>query len=99
MAAHPFIRELAAGELPAERFRFYLEQNLYYLPQYARVMALGAAKAGDDRELAALVADLLGGTLGALAALAVAQHELGVQLDRVDRILQIVHEERDQRLE
>ncbi len=58
MAAHPFIRELAAGELPAERFRFYLEQNLYYLPQYARVMALGAAKAGDERELAIFTAAL-----------------------------------------
>ena len=33
--AHPFIRELAAGTLPPETFRFYVEQNLQYLPEYA----------------------------------------------------------------
>jgi thiaminase/transcriptional activator TenA len=52
LGGHPFIRELAAGELAPERFRFYIEQNLVYLPQYARVMALGAAKSRDERELA-----------------------------------------------
>jgi thiaminase/transcriptional activator TenA len=48
---HPFIREVAAGTLPHEKFRFYLEQNLLYLPEYARAIALGAAKAGDLEEL------------------------------------------------
>ena len=51
LADEPFVRELAAGELAPERFRFYIEQNLQYLPQYARVMALGAAKSRDEREL------------------------------------------------
>jgi thiaminase (transcriptional activator TenA) len=51
LAEHSFLRELAAGELAVDRFRFYVEQNLLYLPQYARVMALGAAKARDQREL------------------------------------------------
>lgn len=45
--AHPFIRELAAGTLPPEKFRFYLEQNLMYLPEYAKAMAAGVAKAPD----------------------------------------------------
>jgi thiaminase/transcriptional activator TenA len=45
--AHPFIRELAAGTLPPEKFRFYVEQNLQYLPEYARAMAIGASKADD----------------------------------------------------
>jgi thiaminase/transcriptional activator TenA len=58
LAAHPFIRELAAGELAPERFRFYIEQNLFYLPQYARVMALGAAKSRDARELGLFTAAL-----------------------------------------
>ncbi|MGZ4185441.1 MAG: thiaminase II [Solirubrobacteraceae bacterium] len=52
LAHEPFVRELAAGELALERFRFYIEQNLQYLPQYARVMALGAARSRDERELA-----------------------------------------------
>ena len=38
---HPFIRELAAGTLAPEKFRFYIEQNLMYLPEYARAMAIG----------------------------------------------------------
>ena len=38
--AHPFIRELAAGTLPPESFRFYIEQNLQYLLEYARAMAI-----------------------------------------------------------
>ena len=58
LAAEPFVRELAAGELAPERFRFYIEQNLQYLPQYARVMALGAAKSRDERELAMFAAAL-----------------------------------------
>lgn len=58
LAEHPFVRGLADGTLPPERFRFYIEQNLLYLPQYARVMALGAAKARDERELALFSAAL-----------------------------------------
>jgi thiaminase (transcriptional activator TenA) len=58
LADEPFVRELAAGELAPERFRFYIEQNLQYLPQYARVMALGAAKSRDERELALFAAAL-----------------------------------------
>jgi thiaminase (transcriptional activator TenA) len=48
---HPFIRELAAGELPPEKFRFYIEQNLLYLPEYGRAIAIAASKSGDLNEL------------------------------------------------
>jgi thiaminase (transcriptional activator TenA) len=51
LATHPFVVELATGELAPERFRYYVEQNLLYLPQYARVMALGAARSSNQREL------------------------------------------------
>ena len=51
LADHPFVVELASGTLAPERFRYYIEQNLLYLPQYARVMALGAARARDQRAL------------------------------------------------
>jgi thiaminase/transcriptional activator TenA len=54
--AHPFIRELAAGSLPIEKFRFYVEQNLQYLPEYARTMAVGVSKA-DDLETMGVFAD------------------------------------------
>lgn len=49
---HPFIRELAAGTLAPERFRFFLEQDIFFLPELARAVGLGVAKAGSERELA-----------------------------------------------
>jgi thiaminase/transcriptional activator TenA len=49
--AHPFIQELALGTLPLEKFRFFLEQDLMYLPEYARCVAMGAAKSRTDEEL------------------------------------------------
>lgn len=55
---HPFVTELAAGTLPPEKFRFYLEQNLMYLPEYSRAIALGAACSRDDAELRTFTADL-----------------------------------------
>jgi thiaminase/transcriptional activator TenA len=55
---HPFLRELADGTLPEEKFRFYLEQNLLYLPEYARVIAIGAARSRDGVELGSFTAAL-----------------------------------------
>lgn len=42
-----FNRELAAGTLAPERFRFYILQDAIYLGEYARVLALASAKAPD----------------------------------------------------
>jgi thiaminase/transcriptional activator TenA len=43
----PFNRELAAGTLSRERFQFYMTQDALYLTQYARALAVAAAKAPD----------------------------------------------------
>ena len=43
----PFNTELAAGTLMPERFRFYITQDAIYLGEYARVLALAAARAPD----------------------------------------------------
>ena len=43
----PFNTELAAGTLAPERFRFYITQDAIYLAEYARVLAIAAAKAPD----------------------------------------------------
>jgi len=43
----PFNTELAAGTLGPARFRFYITQDAIYLGEYARVLALAAAKAPD----------------------------------------------------
>jgi thiaminase (transcriptional activator TenA) len=59
---HPFVRGLGDGTLPAERFRFYLEQDYLFLVEYSRVFALASAKARDLTTMN-LFADLLGSTL------------------------------------
>lgn len=55
---HPFITELAAGSLPIDKFRFFLEQDIFYLEWYARCLAMGAAKSRDERELRYFTTDL-----------------------------------------
>jgi thiaminase/transcriptional activator TenA len=48
---HPFIRELAAGTLEPDRFRFYVEQDLFFLPELARAVGLGLVRADRDEEM------------------------------------------------
>jgi thiaminase (transcriptional activator TenA) len=55
---HPFITELAGGTLPLDKFRFFLEQDVFYLEEYARCLAMGAAKARSERELRYFTVDL-----------------------------------------
>src|SRR6266513_3372319 len=56
----PFNTELAAGTLSRERFRFYIVQDAIYLGQYARVLALAAAKAPEITTLQAFANSALG---------------------------------------
>jgi thiaminase/transcriptional activator TenA len=56
--AHPFITELAAGTLPIDKFRFFLEQDNLYLQDYARCLAMGAAKSRNEAELRYFITDL-----------------------------------------
>lgn len=51
LVTHPFPRALADGTLPPERFRFYISQNIMYLPEYARMIAVGASRTSDLRGL------------------------------------------------
>jgi thiaminase (transcriptional activator TenA) len=45
--ALPFNSELAAGTLAPDRFRHYITQDALYLAQFARCLAIAAAKAPD----------------------------------------------------
>lgn len=49
---HPFVRELAAGTLPRQKFKRYLQQDALYLENYSRVLAHIASrlKAKDEVE-------------------------------------------------
>ncbi len=44
---HPMVRAIGDGSLPHETFRRYFEQNVLYLMDYARAIALILAKAPD----------------------------------------------------
>ncbi len=46
----PFLAELGAGTLPPGTFRHYLEQDRLYLADYARTLALLAARAPDTAD-------------------------------------------------
>jgi len=41
LETHPFVASMANGTLPLDSFRFYIDQNLLYLPEYARALSLG----------------------------------------------------------
>jgi thiaminase/transcriptional activator TenA len=45
--AHPFVRGIADGSLPVERFAHFMRQDYLFLVEYARMLALGAARATD----------------------------------------------------
>ena len=42
---HPFVQGIGRGDLDPDRFKFYIIQDYLYLIDYARVLALGAARA------------------------------------------------------
>ncbi|WP_137789467.1 thiaminase II [Bacillus sp. E(2018)] len=44
---HPFVKGIADGDLSLERFRYYVLQDSYYLSHFARIQAMGAARAED----------------------------------------------------
>jgi thiaminase/transcriptional activator TenA len=44
---HPMVREIGAGTLPRDRFRWFFEQNVLYLEDYARAIGLILGKAPD----------------------------------------------------
>jgi thiaminase/transcriptional activator TenA len=45
LLAHPFVVGLGTGDLPIERFRYFVAQDAVYLHDFSKVLALGAARA------------------------------------------------------
>lgn len=48
---HPFVRGIADGTLDEEKFRYYMVQDYLYLIDYAKVFAIGVAKARDPETM------------------------------------------------
>jgi thiaminase/transcriptional activator TenA len=59
---HPFVKGIADGTLPVEKFQFYMIQDHKYLMQYAKVFALGVIKATSESDMR-LFSDLITATL------------------------------------
>jgi thiaminase/transcriptional activator TenA len=74
--SHPMVAAIAAGTLPHATFRGYFEQNVRYLEDYARAIALTAAKAPDRQAL-----DVLSRFLGQIVAT-----EIPANLDFLHRL-------------
>jgi thiaminase/transcriptional activator TenA len=51
---HPFVRGIASGALPRDRFVFYIEQDAWFLTAFTRAYALAIAKAPDAATMAEL---------------------------------------------
>ncbi len=48
---HPFVRGLGDGTLDRDKFRYYIIQDFLYLEEYAKVFAIGIAKAKSPETL------------------------------------------------
>ena len=59
---HPFVRGIGRGDLDVPKFKYYVAQDYVYLVDYARVLALGAARA-PELEVMSWFAELLDETL------------------------------------
>ncbi len=82
--AHPFVTGIGDGTLPADRFAHWVCQDHLFLVDYARLLALGAARAPDlvtMRRFAELTAGILGEEMELHRALAA---ELGITQAKLD---------------
>src|SRR5919201_5746788 len=60
---HPFVRGIGRGSLEPSKFRHYVRQDYLFLIEYARVLALGCARA-PQLDAMARFAQLTGAVLG-----------------------------------
>ena len=45
--SHPFLEELQAGELPMEKFRYYVIQDFHYLEGFGKTVSIALSKSPD----------------------------------------------------
>jgi thiaminase/transcriptional activator TenA len=79
---HPFVRGLADGTLPAERFAGYIAQDAFFLECFARADALALAHSPDRAGVEAF-ADLLAGVREELRLHGSYAQRLGIDLSSV----------------
>lgn len=81
--SHPFVKGISDGTLDKEKFRYYMIQDYLYLEDYAKVFAIGVAKAKElkmIRLFASYISLLTDGEMdihrGYMGKLSVTQEEL-----------------------
>lgn len=55
---HPFVREMAEGTLPLEKFRYYMMQDYVYLRDYVKAFAISITKSDNFEEINFLCKEL-----------------------------------------
>ena len=105
--AHPFVLGIQNGDLPRDKFRFYIIQDYLYLKEYAKAFAVGVAKAKslEVMRLFAKYIPVMDGELnvheGYLARLGVTQEEVDAakpgfaNLAYTSYMLRVAYEEGD----
>ncbi|MCH8826101.1 MAG: thiaminase II [Chloroflexi bacterium] len=53
--SHPFLKEVQAGTLPLEKFRYYVIQDYHYLEGFGRTVSIALSKGPDTETLRKLV--------------------------------------------
>lgn len=79
---HPFVRGLADGSLPTEKFKHYIAQDKFFLDAYGKAYAVTCAKARNHEELK-VFHELLGGVLKELTVHEGYSSKLGIVLKDV----------------
>ncbi|MCM3587415.1 thiaminase II [Mesobacillus maritimus] len=80
---HPFVKGIGDGTLSLSCFRYYVQQDAYYLSHFARVQALGATKSPDLH------------TTSRMASHAQGTYEAELQLhEKFSKLLEITEEEK-----
>jgi thiaminase/transcriptional activator TenA len=80
--AHPFVRALGDGTLPADLFRAFIAQDAFFLRAFLKAYALALARS-DDSETIALFCELIGGVLEELKLHRAYAAELVIDLEIV----------------
>lgn len=83
---HPFLRGLTSGDLLSDRFAYYIAQDADYLRDYARALAVIAAKAPTHTDAGMLARHAAGTVDVELTLHAVLMPQLGLANEDLDRI-------------
>ena len=84
--SHPFLRGLTGGDLPSDRFAYYVAQDAHYLRDYARALAVIGAKAPTHADAGMLARHAAGTVDVELTLHAVLLPQLGLANEDLDRI-------------